>query len=89
MIEVNFTLPEDDIHVLTAWMREAPKVGDLIWPNNGWQLHSRFGSSAFRVLNVAHWVNSEWSPATHVGEPVHTVCAYVEPILRDFEDRKP
>lgn len=73
---------QDDNEFASLWLREVPHVGELLWfaGEDGPRMQRERGTSSFKVKTVAHWVSTAWSPGTHVGEPIHTVCLYVEPV---------
>jgi hypothetical protein len=73
---------DQDVEIADVWMREAPRVGELLWLTGeaGQVARKVRGTSAFRVMELAHWVNATWSPGTHTGEPIHAAIAYVEPV---------
>lgn len=81
---------EENEQLARVWMRQAPQKGDLLWFTGEDQkrLADEQGTSSFRVTEVAHWVHSGWSPNTHVGAPIHTVCVYVDPLARLGTSRK-
>lgn len=72
---------EADQELARVYMRQAPSAGELLWfqGSAGHRLREALGHSSFTVIEVAHWVGEEWSPNTHVGDPIHSVCAYVKP----------
>ncbi|MFN7110282.1 MAG: hypothetical protein ACK4M2_01500 [Brevundimonas sp.] len=76
---------EQDAVLAKLWMRFPPRKGELLWfaGEDTDRLRKAHGASAFRVTDVAHWISSAWSPNTHVGQPVHSVCVYVEPVERE------
>lgn len=83
MIHCDVCLNDDaDTAVGGIWVRQIPRVGELLWFSGEGRaaIAERFGTGAFKVREVAHWVGTQWSPNTHVGEPVHTVCLFVEPL---------
>lgn len=90
---IHVTINDDADELLTSvWMREAPQIGSLLWLQGkaGDRLRQKGakGTSAFRVTDVAHWVSEEWTPNSHVGEPIHTVCVYVDPVMPAAEGAK-
>ncbi|CDX26948.1 hypothetical protein MPL3356_60631 [Mesorhizobium plurifarium] len=68
--------------IVELWMAEAPAVGSLIWITGAQRVpvFDQYGSGSFIVEAVAHWVNPDWSPSTHAGEPIHRLCIYVKPL---------
>lgn len=72
----------DDDTLAKVYMREAPRVGEIIWLQGkaGERIRASLGTSALTITEVAHWVGEEWGPNTHVGEPIHSICVYVEPL---------
>ena len=74
---------EDDTEVWSMWVQSAPRVGEYLWIAGGAadRIAAEHGASSFLVKTIAHWCSAEWSPATHTGEPDHTICAYVEPVM--------
>lgn len=81
MILVHFHLA-DDTEIARVWMRSSPAVGELLWfPGATYtELTQRYGTTSFLIEEVAHWICPGWDPATHVGEPIHSICAYVKPM---------
>ncbi len=63
----------DDEEIASIWVRQIPRVGEYLWFPGG-KIKSQ------EVETVAHWVGGEWTPNTHLGEPVHSVCLYVKPV---------
>ncbi|WP_137143304.1 hypothetical protein [Azospirillum brasilense] len=80
MIEVKVHSQSDE-EIASVWMREAPRVGEYLWiAADGEAFREKHGTTSFKVVEVAHWIVPGWSPSTHTGEPIHSVCAYVEPV---------
>ena len=73
---------DDDSVISRVWMRSVPRVGESLWFAGGSheRIKAEHGGSSFKVTGVAHWVTDEWSPNTHVGEPIHSVCVYVRKV---------
>lgn len=72
----------DDIPLKQVWLRCPPAKGDFIWfTSSDWDdLRDAGLPSSFVVVAVGHWVTSSWSPSTHTGAPIHSLCVVVEPI---------
>ncbi len=71
---------DDDRQFASVYLREKPAVGEYLWFSDpSGQIRRDFGATSFLVREIAHWVNEEWSPATHTGEPIQTLAIYVEP----------
>ncbi len=75
----------DDVAIRPIWLNALPRAGEVLWFTAAdWSdLQQDHGSTAFKVVQVAHWVTSTWSPSTHTGNPVHRACLYVEPVQED------
>lgn len=73
----------EEVQIALIWMRCEPQIGSFLWFTGKMnaQLREIYKASSFEVKQVAHWVNGEWSPNTHAGDPIHTICVYVEPML--------
>jgi len=71
--------------VAEVWMREAPRQYDFLWLTGlaAKDAIVRFGTSTFRVIQVAHWVSQSWAPGSDRGDPPHAACAFVWPVLAD------
>jgi len=73
----------EDKEILRFWARQVPRVGELLWlaaNEDREQAKAANRPASYRVTEVAHWVGSSWSPSTHAGDPIHSVCLYVEPV---------
>lgn len=82
MISVEIHLAENDEVLARLWMRQAPRQGELLWfaGADTRRFQEVHGASSFHVTDVAHWISTAWSPNTHVGDPNHSICVYVEPV---------
>lgn len=71
----------DDLPLKSLWLKTAPAKGDFIWFTScDWNdLREQGLPSSFEVVAVAHWVTSSWSPSTHTGDPIHSLCVVVRP----------
>lgn len=89
MIQVHVHDDKDE-EISRVWMRTPPRKGELLWfTSHDWQnLRQTHGATSFEVTEVAHWVTSAYSPNSHVGEPIHSICAYVRtvPVPRPEND---
>jgi len=79
-IPAEVRLAADDSHVADVWFRSAPRVGELLWMT-GSEWHHR--PSAFEVREVAHWVAPSYHPNSSLGDPIHKLCLYVAPVVKD------
>ena len=75
----------NDKMLFSAWMREVPRIGEYLWATGSAReaMSEMFGTSSLRVVEVAHWVTPDWTPDTHTGEPIHSVCVYVEGVFSE------
>lgn len=73
----------EEVHVALIWMSCEPQIGSFLWFTGDMREKAleKFKTSAFEVKQVAHWVNETWNPNTHMGDPIHAICLYVEPVL--------
>lgn len=73
---------QDDEEIVSLWLREVPRVGEILWLSGGTRAKTlnEHGTTSFKVNTVCHWVSDAWQPNTHAGEPIHTVCLYVESV---------
>ncbi|MCW1431385.1 hypothetical protein [Novosphingobium sp. JCM 18896] len=65
---------EDDNEVCAVWLRAKPAVGEYLWLGD---------RGSFTIIEIAHWVDTVWSPSTHTGDPIHSLAIYVEKTARD------
>jgi hypothetical protein len=71
MIRCEIKLDSDECNIYSAYFKHVPNVGDILWSRP---------HDPYVVVQVAHWISTEWSPTTHNGEPIHSVCLYVKAV---------
>lgn len=81
-------LPHDaECRLFDLWLSHVPRAGELLWLNDDDREALRAvypGATSVRVVEVAHWVTSKVSPATHTGA-VQSVALMVMPQGGDYD----